>query len=171
LSRDRVPLKKAIAAGNLLQSLLQDLGLAEKLRRYRAWQVWDEVVGPQIAAHARPLRLREGVLEVRVEQAVWMQQLQLMKPQLLARLNECLGGPEIRDIYWRRGRLAPGPPAAETTVKRPPLKDIPLSTEETAAVERVVAEIGDPELRTCLHRLLSRQARLDKVRRDDRTAE
>ncbi|MEJ2698369.1 MAG: DUF721 domain-containing protein, partial [Desulfuromonadales bacterium] len=95
-------MKTAAAAGSLLRQLLGQWGLDRKLREYRAWELWDEVVGPQIAARARPAKLRDGVLEVGVDQAFWMQQLQLMKPKILSSLNARLGEVLIRDIFWRR---------------------------------------------------------------------
>ena len=67
--KQRPVMVKAAATGPLLKQLLQQWGLEGKLREYAAWQVWDEVVGPQIAARARPARVRDGVLEVRVDQA------------------------------------------------------------------------------------------------------
>jgi len=151
---------RAAAAGALLEQLLQQKGLAGKLHAYRSWLVWDEVVGPQIAAHARPVRIRDGVLEVRVDQAVWMQQLQLLKPKLLARLNERLGGQTIGDIFWRRGALEPAPPAPTTQPPRPP-----LSAEEIRRIDEIVAPLSEPDLRTHLRSLLIRQARLDLGRR------
>ncbi len=160
VSTKRPGMKKPAAAAALVAQLLQQRGMAERMEDYRAWQVWDQVVGPQIAARARPLRLREGVLEVRVDQPVWMQQLQLMKPQILARLAQRLGRETIRDLYLRRGRIDPAPPPAAPP---PPLP--PLNEEEKSAVEAAVAGIADPELQARLRALFTRQARLDKRRR------
>ncbi len=157
----RPPMKRAATAGALLGDLLTQWGMTGKLQAYRAWQVWDEVVGPQIAAHARPARIREGVLEVRVDQAVWMQQLQLLKPKLLARLNERLGEETIRDIFWRRGTH---PAAPLEPVPAPPPQP-PLPPEEISRIDEIVAPLTDPEVRAHLRRLLIRQARLDLGRR------
>jgi predicted nucleic acid-binding Zn ribbon protein len=160
----RPPMKKAATAGTLLSQFLQQSGLAGKLHTYEAFLVWDEVVGPQIAAHAKPARIRDGVLEVRVDQAVWMQQLQLMKPKILTRLNERLGNQAIKDIFWRRGKIEPVLAApTEPDRRRPP----PLPAEETARIEAVVAPLSDPELRQRLQHFLVRQAQLDLSRRKD----
>jgi hypothetical protein len=160
MSASRPPMKKPASASSLLSDLLKQRGIAERMEDYRAWQVWDQVVGPQIAARARPLRLRDGVLEIRVDQPVWMQQLQLMKPQILSRLAQRLGRETIRDIYLRRGRIEPGPPPPAPA---PPLPM--LNEEEKAAVDAAVGQVTDPELRQNLLALFTRQARLDKSRR------
>ncbi len=158
----RPPMKKAASAGTLLSQLLQTSGLAVKLHTYEAFLVWDKIVGPQIAAHAQPTRIRDGTLEARVDQAVWMQQLQLMKPKILARLNERLGGEVIKDIYWRRGKIESGlvAPAAPDHRLLPP-----LPAEEAARIEEIVAPLNDCELRRHLQQILVRQAQLDLARR------
>jgi hypothetical protein len=130
------------------------------LRAYESWRVWNEVVGPQIAAHAQPAKIRDGVLDVRVDQAVWMQQLQLMKPKILARLNERLGAEVFRDIFWRRGRVEQPLVAAEPGSLPLP----PLPAEDMARIREIVAPLEDAELRRHLQQLLVRQAQLDLAR-------
>lgn len=154
----RPPMPRASSAGALLRELLGRWGMEAKMREYRAWAVWDEVVGPQIAARARPAKIRNGVLEVRVDQPVWMQQLQLMKPKILSRLNERLGESVIADIYWRRGRLeqsgtAANPGSGLSSNRR----KVPLDPEEHSAIEAALAPVTDPEVRQGLRSLFSRQ--------------
>lgn len=162
MSADRPPMKSPAAAGALVRELLRGRGIEEKLRDYRAWQVWDEVVGPQIAARARPSRLRDGVLEVRVDQPVWMQQLQLMKPSILTRLRNHLGGSAIKDIYLMRGK-------AETPVwavpKPAPLSLPTLDEGERALVEATVDTVSDKDLQETLRAFFTRQKQVDKLRR------
>lgn len=163
MKRQRRPsMKKAATVGSLIENLLSRSGMDAKLREYRAWQVWDEVVGPQIAARARPSRIREGVLEVRVDQPVWMQQLQLLKPKILTRLNERLDGAEIKDIFLRRGKPAEPATAEQAFQPRPP--DPPLTAAEKERIESVLEPLGDPELKEHLRHLLTRQLRLEKGR-------
>ncbi len=156
----RTPLRRATGVGAVLQDWLRQRGVADRLRAYRAWQLWNEVVGPQIAARAQPSGIRDGVLEIKVDQPVWMQQLQLMKPQILARLNQRLGGEVFRDIYLRRGSPAPVPKTP------PPPKPLPpLTAAEEAQIDEVLKELADPELREGLRRVLQLQARLSTLRR------
>ncbi|MCK4691898.1 MAG: DUF721 domain-containing protein, partial [Desulfuromonadales bacterium] len=78
--RERPPMKQAAKVANLLKQVLGDKGLEDRLSRYQTWLIWDKLVGEQIALRARPLRFRQGVLEVQVDHPVWMQQLQMLKP-------------------------------------------------------------------------------------------
>ena len=64
----------------------------------------DEVVGAAIAAHARPVAERAGVLEVVCDEAVWAAELELMGPALAERLSGALGRPAITGIRCRTDR-------------------------------------------------------------------
>ncbi len=50
-------------------------------------RAWPTVVGAAIAAEAIPHSERAGVLTVRCSAAVWAQELDLMGPTIIARLN------------------------------------------------------------------------------------
>ena len=52
--------------------------------------VWADVVGDAIAAQARPVAERAGVLTVSCAASVWAQELDLMAPELIGRLNGAL---------------------------------------------------------------------------------
>jgi predicted nucleic acid-binding Zn ribbon protein len=53
---------------------------------------WPDAVGATIAAEAEPVSEREGVVTVACRSAVWAQELELLGPDIVARLNERLGG-------------------------------------------------------------------------------
>lgn len=94
-SRQRPPVRLADALRDTLARLPQASGLAE----YPLWTEWERVVGRAIAAHARPERLRRGVLVVRVDGSEWMQELQYLKHDVRDRLNERLGRRAVDDIF------------------------------------------------------------------------
>ncbi len=162
MSRESRPkMRKAARVGGLLEEVLHARGFEDKIREYRTWLIWDETVGPQIAARARPLRIRDGVLEIRVDQPVWMQQLQLMKPMLLGRLNDRLGGAVLRDLFLRQGKNPPVAPPAPPSAPPSWLK-IELDSREQEEIEATLAALDDPALKKQLHRILTRQKQLTK---------
>ena len=61
-------------------------------------RVWPEVVGEVIAAEARPTAERGGVVTVSCQAAVWAQELDLMAPELVDRLNATLGREAVRSL-------------------------------------------------------------------------
>jgi predicted nucleic acid-binding Zn ribbon protein len=55
---------------------------------------WDEVVGPAVAAHARPRSLRGGTLVVVADDPAWAAQLRWLEAELLRRI-EAVAGPGV----------------------------------------------------------------------------
>jgi len=74
-----------------LRSLMVPLGGAEALTGAAVFARWEEIAGPGLGTHARPLRLRDGVLVVAVDAPAWATQLRLLGPSLLARIAEVTG--------------------------------------------------------------------------------
>ncbi len=158
----RPKLKKAEAVASLLKKLLGDKGLGDRLPRYQAWLVWDKVVGEQIARRARPLRIREKILEVRVDHPVWMQQLQMLKSQILKKLHEELPDCDIEDIYLRRGTPQPlTTAAAEPKIE---WQKESLSDAELAGIEQSLSGLKDGDLKNEIRKLFMRQKKLTKAK-------
>lgn len=162
----RPPMKRAQSVSSLLKEMLDKPGFGEQITRHQAWLVWDKIVGKQIAARARPLRLRKGVLEIAVDHPVWMQQLQMMKPQILSKIQNKVPAAGITDLYLRKttGQAsAPASPAA-TPKKTQPLKNIELNASELAQIDELVKDIADPELQNELRQFFCLQSKVRKKR-------
>jgi len=66
---------------------------------------WPRLVGPQIAAVATPESITpDGVLLVRVRTSSWMNELQLMTHDIMARVNAGRGAGRIATIRWLLSR-------------------------------------------------------------------
>ena len=163
---DRPPMKKAERVSSLLQQMLGQAGIGEQITRHQAWLVWDQLVGETIAARARPLKLRKGVLEVQVDHPVWMQQLQMMKPQILEKINTRLPNSGITDIYLRqtRGTQTYRPIKPRQTAEPPPWIKIELTDDEKESIEEELSLIDNSELKHELRKLFTRQKQLNKER-------
>jgi predicted nucleic acid-binding Zn ribbon protein len=61
-------------------------------------RVWPAVVGDAIALEARPTAERGGVVTVSCRAAVWAQELDLMAPDVIERLNGTAAGPLVRSL-------------------------------------------------------------------------
>ncbi len=59
---------------------------------------WVDVVGPAVAAEAQPVSERGGVVTVACRSAVWAQELELLAPDVVARLNERLGAARVTSL-------------------------------------------------------------------------
>jgi len=62
---------------------------------------WKPAVGEALSVHARPMKFEDPVLTIAVADNVWQRQLELMRPQLLFRLNSVLGRPLVKLIQIR----------------------------------------------------------------------
>jgi predicted nucleic acid-binding Zn ribbon protein len=85
------------ALGNLTATIAPASTLA------RVQEVWERSVGPMVAAAARPVAERDGVLSLVCESSVWAQELTLMQSDLLASLNLALGDEKLRELRCRPG--------------------------------------------------------------------
>jgi predicted nucleic acid-binding Zn ribbon protein len=84
-----------------LAGLTTTLAPASTLARVQ--EIWERAAGPAIAAAARPTAERNGALTVTCSAAVWAQELDLMAPELLERLNTALGGELLHKLRCRTG--------------------------------------------------------------------
>jgi predicted nucleic acid-binding Zn ribbon protein len=82
----------------ILPAVLEQLGLARTAEGWRAVSEWPAVAGERIARHTRALSFRDGTLAVEVEGSAWMQELSLLKRELLRNLNRHLGADVVTDV-------------------------------------------------------------------------
>jgi predicted nucleic acid-binding Zn ribbon protein len=84
--------------GDALRAYLARSGLAPRLEQAGVVGAWPQIVGDKIAAISEPESVtQDGTLFVRVRSAPWMQELQLLTPELLKRLKAA----RIKRIVWR----------------------------------------------------------------------
>jgi predicted nucleic acid-binding Zn ribbon protein len=69
----------------------------------RVQEIWGRLLGPAIAESSRPTAERDGVLTVICVSSVWAQELDLMGPELVGRLNAELGDETLRQLRCRSG--------------------------------------------------------------------
>jgi hypothetical protein len=133
-----------------LEQSLRDLGLQKRLKAERLSARWPEIVGPSVAKIAYPTQFRNGTLFIDVADHVWMQELKFQEVELIERLNETLGEPEVRRLFFQLTRTSPPEPSSsrESTAEPPAVKLLDLQQE--LALEREVASVRDPELREVL---------------------
>ncbi len=62
---------------------------------------WPELVGPNVGANSRPVRLRDGTLTVAVADPAWATQLRFLEATLLERLQAELGADAVSAIEVR----------------------------------------------------------------------
>jgi hypothetical protein len=146
--------RQPVRIADAISGAFQRLGLDTRFRQNEIWGVWPTVVGPQIARHAQPHVISHGRLIVHVTDPVWLHHLSMMRPQVIAALNEKLKASTVRELILRVGEVTeplatpPGPPT--------PTPDPPPDPARTARVEALLAPLGDAPFCDVLRRLLAR---------------
>jgi predicted nucleic acid-binding Zn ribbon protein len=146
--------------GSVLKQLFRDRDWEENIKVSVALFRWQEIVGLQIASQSQPEFLKDGVLQVRVENSVWLNHLRFLEEELLQKLNKQLPSLEIKEIRFRQGPLDAyqSPPSSTETKATPTAQRVvkppsPLSPEQ----QKLLEEIPDAELRRDLTALLKKQ--------------
>jgi predicted nucleic acid-binding Zn ribbon protein len=89
-----------------LDGLLGDQGWRTAAAIGSVFGRWDQLVGPDVAAHTRPERFNGGELVVIADSAAWATQVRLLTSAVLRRLNEELGHGTVTRVVVR----GPAPP-------------------------------------------------------------
>lgn len=76
--------------GSVIQRIVGDRRWDERLRGTTLFDVWPEVVGADLAQHARPVRLAGGILVVEVTSPGWATQVTYLADDLVTRCNAAL---------------------------------------------------------------------------------
>lgn len=134
--------------GSVLEVLVHRLRLAGRLRQEAALIYWASAVGPEIARHTRPLRVRGRTLVVQVRNAAWANQLSFLKGQILTTLGTRTGD-LVEDIRWETGvwrEEGEGTAAPPRGVPAHP-SAMPLQPGDAERIEELTSPVADPEVR------------------------
>jgi predicted nucleic acid-binding Zn ribbon protein len=112
---------------------------------------WPGIAGETIARRTEVDSLKFHTAVIKVSTAMWIQELTLMKAQILARVRERLGDDSVRDIRFVRGNLSRREP-------RPRLRSVPRAPRH--AIE--LPELKDPELRKAFESLIEAWGRASR---------
>ena len=94
-----------VSIADVMADILARKGMTERIAQVGAMDDWAAAVGAQIAAVTEPLSVTaDGVLWIRVSTAAWMNELSLLSPALLKRLNAVPGRAPVKQLRFRLGR-------------------------------------------------------------------
>jgi len=150
-----------------LSGVLPDLRRTEKWGRklsgHFVFRVWDEVVGEAVAKVARPVSLGGGCLRVEVSSSAWLQELHLMRADILSKLNDSMDE-TIKEIQFLAGSgKSEGDGIDRNSLSgystRAMPADAEISTDDEIASREMMEKFDDPELRAGFERLMSRARR------------
>jgi predicted nucleic acid-binding Zn ribbon protein len=106
---DLAPIEAAKAvrardAGKVVAKVLTDLKMDSRRADIEIVKVWNELLDPNITAHAQPNNLHKGTLFVNVDSSAWLSEIvRYRRKEILDRLQHSFGKNFIQKISFRIG--------------------------------------------------------------------
>jgi hypothetical protein len=95
---------RARSTADVLPKVLTGLHMDQRRAEIEVLRVWNQVLDPNIVAHAQPVGLRKGTLFVSVDSNVWLSELvRYRRREILERLQHSFGREQVRKISFRMG--------------------------------------------------------------------
>lgn len=156
--------RNPVRVGHLLTAAVP--ALAERMLEDAIRREWTQTAGPEAARRSRPGALRQGTLDVSVDNSPWLQELTLRSAAIVTALRKrhgsavtgvrfALGGSRGDDLVASGSARA----GTEAPARR-------LNHEETRIVDAAAGQLRDPALALSLKRLLTK----DLLSRGERRA-
>lgn len=97
--------------GSATMDLARTRGWSGRMAEGSVFGQWSTVVGDQIAEHASPTSLRDGILTVTAESTAWATQLRMVQSQILAKIAASVGDGVVTSLKilgpsgptWQKG--------------------------------------------------------------------
>ena len=94
---------KFVHIGSIVNDVLKTYRREPVGELMRVWHLWDGIVGHVISENAKPAAFKGRILLVYVTSSTWVHQLQFLKEEMIAKLNEALGKSLIDDLKFKIG--------------------------------------------------------------------
>jgi predicted nucleic acid-binding Zn ribbon protein len=106
---DVAPLVKAgqrreKSAAALVPGIMQSLGMDRRRAEAEIVRVWNNLIDPEVAAHAQPTGIHKGTLFVTVDNNVWLSEIvRYRRKEIIDRLQNSFGKEMVARISFRCG--------------------------------------------------------------------
>jgi predicted nucleic acid-binding Zn ribbon protein len=90
-----IPLK------HILEKTLKSQGMDKRIQQEGAVIHWEDIVGAKIAKASQAVRIDRGTLLIEVKSSAWKHQIQMLKPDIIKKLNAQLGEDTVKNIRFR----------------------------------------------------------------------
>ena len=98
--------------GAAIRDLLAERGWEQQAAIGGVFGNWADIVGKEVAEHTTPTSFEDGEVVIAADSSAWAQQVRLLAPTLVRRLNEELGDGTVRRVKVQGPASAPRRPGA-----------------------------------------------------------
>lgn len=97
--------REAVSIGSILKKVMTTCRRDSDNELTAIWGIWDTAVGKAIAENARPEAFKGKLLLVNVNNSIWLHQLQFLKKEVIAKINDAMGKKLVEEIKFRIGPI------------------------------------------------------------------
>ena len=146
----------------LLDRLISDYGLDHKVLETKVFAAWKEAVGVLIARNTQPVSLVDGKLTVYASAHVWVNELQMLRGQVIPKINKTVNFPAVKTLEFSikpiNALTSPKSQRFHRPKRLKKLETVELDTETLERIDQTVAAVEDPDLKAHLKRLFIKQS-------------
>ena len=96
--------KSAKSAGGVMDKVLSGLRIDRRQSEAEIVQVWNNLLPPNVVAHAQPTGINKGTLFVTVDSSPWLDEIvRYRRREILKRLQHSFGRELVQRISFRLG--------------------------------------------------------------------
>lgn len=105
MKKDRRNKREFVHIGDIIDKAIKNYRIESDEELSHVWSLWNGLVGEAIAKNAQPAAFKGKLLLVHVTSSTWMHQLQFMKEEIKAKVNNALGKNLIKEIKFKIGSV------------------------------------------------------------------
>lgn len=105
MKKDRRNKREFVHIGEIIDKAIKNYRIESDEELSHVWSLWNGLVGEAIAKNAQPAAFKGKLLLVHVTSSTWMHQLQFMKEEIKAKVNNALGKNLIEEIKFKIGSV------------------------------------------------------------------
>jgi hypothetical protein len=151
----------------ILPKMFQSIGMRKQYKAQLVLFYWKKIVGKDIAANTRPIRISFTTLLISAKSSAWANNLMMMKIEIISKINSFIGDTLIKDIRFCSYRESEAAAKVEELPDGPDLgrllRKVNLCEQERKIVTEKCSEIKDEALRSRLERLYQKQLQKEKL--------
>jgi len=96
--------RSARSSGDVMPGVLKGIRIEKRQSETEILKVWNELLDPNLTAHAQPTGIHQGTLFVTVDSSVWLSEIvRYRRSEILDRLQHAFGRDLVRKISFRVG--------------------------------------------------------------------
>ena len=84
----------------VINEVVEGAGIKSAINQEAAIILWEEAMGEVVSSVTKAEKVESGTLTIKVETAVWRQELHMQKEEVINKINKKIGTKAIREIRF-----------------------------------------------------------------------